>query len=217
MQHSSCAKWRMVHDVHHNSWGLLWDVRLWQISKQSAEYIRVGICGNTAAPILPHYGLIWTQTGWIPSSQYHWWQTLDAAVHRMMRLLTSRALCCHPVQLLVLSVCHRHSLTQRQQICYPVWDSNATSLTRVQYSIHVCHCCCYYYYNHFTALWTLSGTTRVSRYQKKHSPTRHLLWWSIIPYLHPPSFMIHGILLVQFTCLTVFFHNLSQHSTEQFW
>jgi len=23
-----------------------------------------------------------------------------------------------------------------------------------------------YYYNHFTALWTLSGTTRVSRYQK---------------------------------------------------
>jgi len=26
-------------------------------------------------------------------------------------------------------------------------------------------------YNHFTALWILSGTTRVSRYQKKHSPT----------------------------------------------
>jgi len=25
--------------------------------------------------------------------------------------------------------------------------------------------------NHFTALWILSGTTRVSRYQKKHSPT----------------------------------------------
>ena len=30
---------------------------------------------------------------------------------------------------------------------------------------------CYYYYNHFTALWTLSETTRVSQYQKKHSPT----------------------------------------------
>jgi len=29
----------------------------------------------------------------------------------------------------------------------------------------------YYNYNHFTALWTLSGTTRVSRYQKKHSPS----------------------------------------------
>jgi len=27
-----------------------------------------------------------------------------------------------------------------------------------------------YYYNHFTARWTLSGTTRMSRYQKKHSP-----------------------------------------------
>jgi len=26
-------------------------------------------------------------------------------------------------------------------------------------------------HNHFTALWIFSGTTRVSRYQKKHSPT----------------------------------------------
>jgi len=54
----------------------------------------------------------------------------------------------------------------------------------------------------------LSNTTLVSRYQKKRSPT-HLSWSSIIPYLLPPSFMIHGIFLVQFTCLTVFFHNLS--------
>jgi len=28
------------------------------------------------------------------------------------------------------------------------------------------YCYYYYYYNHFTAPWTLSGTTRVSRYQK---------------------------------------------------
>jgi len=28
-----------------------------------------------------------------------------------------------------------------------------------------------YYYNRFTALWIWSGTTQVSRYQKKHSPT----------------------------------------------
>jgi len=28
-----------------------------------------------------------------------------------------------------------------------------------------------HYYNHFTSLWTLSGKTRVSQYQKKHSPT----------------------------------------------
>jgi len=37
----------------------------------------------------------------------------------------------------------------------------------------------------------------------------HLSWSSIVPYLLHPSNMIHGILPVQFTCLTVFFHNLS--------
>jgi len=36
----------------------------------------------------------------------------------------------------------------------------------------------------------------------------HLSWSSIIPYRLPPSITIHGILSVQFTCLTVFFHNL---------
>ena len=40
----------------------------------------------------------------------------------------------------------------------------------------------------------------------------HLSCSSIIPYLLPPPFMIHGILLFQFTCLTVFFHNLSKFS-----
>jgi len=37
----------------------------------------------------------------------------------------------------------------------------------------------------------------------------HLSWSSIIPYLLPSSITIQGILSVQFTCLTVFFHNLS--------
>jgi len=37
----------------------------------------------------------------------------------------------------------------------------------------------------------------------------HLSWSSIIPYLLPPFFTIHSILYVQFTCLTVFFRNLS--------
>jgi len=37
----------------------------------------------------------------------------------------------------------------------------------------------------------------------------HLSWSSVIPYLLPPSIIIHGLLPVQFTCLTVFFHNLS--------
>ena len=53
----------------------------------------------------------------------------------------------------------------------------------------------------------LCGTTWVSRYQKKHSPTHH-------PDHHPnlyqllPSTTIHGILLVQITCLTILLHNL---------
>jgi len=36
----------------------------------------------------------------------------------------------------------------------------------------------------------------------------HLSWSSIVPYLLHPSTMIHGILPVQSTCLTVFLHNL---------
>jgi len=36
-----------------------------------------------------------------------------------------------------------------------------------------------------------------------------LSWSSVIPYLLPLSITIHGILPVQFTCLTVFFYNLS--------
>ena len=57
---------------------------------------------------------------------------------------------------------------------------------------------------------------RVKYYNYYHNPGEpvpeetfthsHLLWSSIISYLLPASFTIHGILLVQFTCLTVFFH-----------
>ena len=62
-------------------------------------------------------------------------------------------------------------------------------------------------HNHFTALWILSGTTQVSQYQKKHSPT-HLSWSSVVPNLLHPSSTIHGILPVQFTRLIAFFQNL---------
>ena len=63
-------------------------------------------------------------------------------------------------------------------------------------------------HNRFMALWKLSGTTRVSRYQKKHSPTTLIV---VIhhPYLLSPSTTTHGILCIQSTCSTVFFHNLS--------
>jgi len=37
----------------------------------------------------------------------------------------------------------------------------------------------------------------------------HLSWSSVVPYQLHPSNTIHGILPVQFMCLTVFFHNLS--------
>ena len=59
----------------------------------------------------------------------------------------------------------------------------------------------------FMALWILSGTTRVSRYQKKHSPTH--TYRGHQSSLLPSSTTIHGILLIQSTHLTVFFHNLS--------
>ena len=43
----------------------------------------------------------------------------------------------------------------------------------------------HYNYNHFTALWTLSGTTQVSRYQKKHPPTHtYRGYQSLICFLH---------------------------------
>jgi len=65
------------------------------------------------------------------------------------------------------------------------------------------HACTHTYthtHNCFMALWTW--------YQKKPSPT-HTYRGHVIPCLLPPSITIHGILPVQFTCLTVFFNNLS--------
>jgi len=37
--------------------------------------------------------------------------------------------------------------------------------------LHLCQISNTHTHNRFTALWNLSGTTRMSRYQKKHSPT----------------------------------------------
>ena len=55
----------------------------------------------------------------------------------------------------------------------------------------------------------LSGTTRVSRYQKKHSPTHPPSCSSSNLYQLLPSTTIHSILLVQIMCLAIFLHNLS--------
>ena len=46
----------------------------------------------------------------------------------------------------------------------------------------------------------------VSEETSTHS---HLSWPLVIPYLLSPSITIHGIFLIQFTCLTVFIHNFS--------
>jgi len=61
------------------------------------------------------------------------------------------------------------------------------------------------------ALWTSSpgGDNSGELVLKETFTHSHLSWSSIIPYLLPISFMTDGIVLVQFTCLTVFFHNLS--------
>ena len=53
----------------------------------------------------------------------------------------------------------------------------------------------------------LSGTTRVSRYQKKRS-SAHLSWSSSNLCQLLPSTTIHSILPIQITCLTIFLHNL---------
>ena len=68
--------------------------------------------------------------------------------------------------------------------------------------MHTLSVTCTHAHTHTTVLWLciLSGTIQMSRYQKKHS---YLSWSSIISYLLPPSSTIHGILCVQFTCLTV--------------
>jgi len=58
-------------------------------------------------------------------------------------------------------------------------------------------------HNRFMALWILSGTTQVSRYQKKHSPT-HAYRGHQSSRISLPSITIHGIFPVQFICLNVF-------------
>ena len=66
-----------------------------------------------------------------------------------------------------------------------------------------------YYYNHFTALWTMSGTTRVSQYQKKHSPTHTYRGHqsSLICFLHPLQAMASS--LFNLHVWQSFFYNLS--------
>ena len=63
-------------------------------------------------------------------------------------------------------------------------------------------------YTHTTVL-RLSGLCPEQPVPEETFTHSHLSWSSLIPYLLPPPITNHGILPVQFTCLTVFFHNLS--------
>jgi len=64
-------------------------------------------------------------------------------------------------------------------------------------------------HNCFTAHWILSGTTRVSRYQKKHSTTHTYCGHKacLICFLH--LLQSNDIVPIQSTCLIVLLHNLS--------
>jgi len=64
------------------------------------------------------------------------------------------------------------------------------------------------HHTHTTVLWH-SGFCPGEPMPEETFTHSHLLWSSIISYLLHLYIMIHGILPVQFTCLTVFFHNLS--------
>ena len=53
----------------------------------------------------------------------------------------------------------------------PLMCLSSSYATNKQYRCNSSVQLCTHTHNRFTALWNLSGTTRVSRYQKKHSPT----------------------------------------------
>jgi len=61
------------------------------------------------------------------------------------------------------------------------WNIYSSNLqTWKKYSSHYVKVSTYYYYNRFTAPWTLSGTTHVSRYQKGKTRKVKPIWiyWS---------------------------------------
>jgi len=63
-------------------------------------------------------------------------------------------------------------------------------------------------HNHFTAVWILSGTTQMSWYQKKHSPTHTYPGHksSLNSFLHLLRSMASYLFDL---CVTLFFHKLS--------
>ena len=71
-------------------------------------------------------------------------------------------------------------------------------------------------HNRFTAFWILSGTTRVSRYQKKHSPSHTYCGHqsSIICFIHLLQSMSSSLFNL---CASLFPQSLSKFSLVYLW
>jgi len=136
--------------------------------------------------------LITLATAWLPPA----WAIikhflLDAA----KRIVTAELTCC------------AYWCTTKCIYCNVLWlwiCYSATYLTHTHTHAHT------HTHTHTTVLWLFgfcpdNPGEPVPEERLTHS---HLSWSSIVPYLLPSN-TIHGILPVQSTCLTVFFHSLS--------
>jgi len=105
---------------------------------------------------------------------------------------------------------------------YVMQVSNIHDVKQPRYSMYICHtharthahthACTHAgthaqpFYSSLDSVWDNPGEPVP---EEKHSPIHTYQLSSVIPYLLPLSITIHGVLHVQFMCLTVFFHNLS--------
>jgi len=107
---------------------------------------------------------------------------------------------------------NRHLVSSKDMMLCHSADSlkNLTTLTSTSQSHHpLAQCFCYWphtesFYGSLDFVRDNPGEP-VPDETSTHS---HLSWSSIILHLLPPSVAIHGILPVQFKCMTVFLHNL---------
>jgi len=88
-----------------------------------------------------------------------------------------------------------------------------------------CNAFCHAHTNHFTAVWTLSGTIRVSQYQKKYSPTHtyrshqsslvcfiHLLRSMVSSLFNPRTWQSFSTISLQFFLVYLLAWHLPLHT-----
>jgi len=126
----------------------------------------------------------WKTHNWLCLLVLNWYVNSLYRILLLLMILTHQHLL-QPTPLQELEVLSELSLT----VCMPLLTVTSKfilgRLTRfhlddVIYTIHHIHITCHYYYYYcyyyyylFVALWILSGTSRVSRYQKKHCIDHH--------------------------------------------